>query len=159
MKIRLNFVIVYVGIDTTCWHFKPWLILKIPNTNWQAHLEQCYRSPDTLKGPGAMLNQSCDPLHIRGSVHFCKLKNSRNSGELRSPREILPSIKTNYHVLICLQLHYWMTLILCYCVVFFDFFFEKYVSRIKQDKPGLSGNRTNLHYFELKTKSTTPFFN
>ena len=84
-----------------------------PNTNWRAHLEQCHRNLGTLTGPGVMLNQSRDPPHVRGSAHLCKLKNSQSSGELRPPREILPSIKTNYHVLTYLQLNYWMTLILC----------------------------------------------
>ena len=66
--------------------------------NWWAHLEQCHRNPDTLKGPGAMLNQSRDPPHIRGSAHLCKLNYSQNGGELRLPRETTPSIKTNYDV-------------------------------------------------------------
>ena len=51
--------------------------------------------------------------HTAKCSHLCKLENSQNSGELRPPREILPSIKTNYHVLTYLQLNYWMTLILC----------------------------------------------
>ena len=37
---------------------------RILNTNWQAHLEQCHRNPDTLKEPGAMLNQSSDLMMI-----------------------------------------------------------------------------------------------
>ena len=66
--------------------------------NWWAHLEQCHRNPDTLKGPGAMLNQSRDPPHIRESAHLWKLNYSQNSGQLRPPRETIPSIKTNYDV-------------------------------------------------------------
>ena len=84
-----------------------------PNMNWRAHLEQCHRNPDTIKQPRVMLNHSCDPHHIQGSVHLCKLKNNQNSAELPPLREILPSIKTNYHMLMYLQLHYWMTLTFC----------------------------------------------
>ena len=40
-----------------------------------------------------------------GTVHFCKLKNSQNSGELWPPREIFLSIKTNYHLLTYVKLH------------------------------------------------------
>ena len=36
---------------------------RIPNANWRAHLEQCHRNPDTLKGPDTMLNQSRYPPH------------------------------------------------------------------------------------------------
>ena len=78
-----------------------------------AHLEQCHRNPDTLKGSGTMLNQSCDPPHIQGIAHLCKLKRSQNSGQLRLLREIMPSIKTNYHALTYLLFHYWITLTLC----------------------------------------------
>ena len=41
----------------------PDIYWRIPNANWWAHLEQCHRNPDTLKGPGTMLNQSRYPPH------------------------------------------------------------------------------------------------
>ena len=40
-----------------------------------------------------------------GTVHLCKLKNGQNSGELRPPREIFLSIKTNYHLLTYVKLY------------------------------------------------------
>ena len=38
---------------------------RIPNANWLAHLEECHKNPDTLKGPDAMLNQFPYPPHYR----------------------------------------------------------------------------------------------
>ena len=61
-------VIVKVSIEAACYHFKPWRIWRIRNADWQVHLELCHRNPDTLKGPGAMLNQSRDPINY-GEVH------------------------------------------------------------------------------------------
>ena len=56
-KSRLYFVIVLVGIDATCLHFNHWRILE--DLKYELfYLEQCHRNPDTLKGSGAMLNQS-----------------------------------------------------------------------------------------------------
>ena len=68
-----------------------------------------------LAGPfGTMLQVPCHSKRATRNAKLAeKLKNSQNSGELQPPREKLPSIKTNYHVLTYLQLHYWMTLILC----------------------------------------------
>ena len=43
----------------------PDIYWKTPDANWQAHLVQCHRNPDILKGPGTMLNQSRYPLHYR----------------------------------------------------------------------------------------------
>ena len=40
--------IVKVGVDATCYHFKPWRILKETNDR-RAHLESCHRNPDTLE--------------------------------------------------------------------------------------------------------------
>ena len=56
-------VIVKVSIEATCYHFKPWHIWRIPSADWRVHLELCHRNPDTLKRPGAMLNQSRDPIN------------------------------------------------------------------------------------------------
>ena len=76
----LYFVIVLVGINAyTSSTDVYWRIL---DTNWWAHLGQCHRNPDTLKGPGTMLNQSRDPPHIWGSANLCKLNYRQNSGEL-----------------------------------------------------------------------------
>ena len=40
----------------------------LKDPEWRAHLELCHRNPGTLKEPGAMLNQSRDPINY-GEVH------------------------------------------------------------------------------------------
>ena len=97
---------------------------RIPNTNWRAHLEQCHKNPDTLKGPGTMLNQSRHPRHIRGSVHLCKLNHSQNSGESSDHREkpFPPLRRTVTFLPIYL---FWVTNCLRLVRTTFRFFFTK----------------------------------
>ena len=50
---------------------------RIPSADWWVHSELYHRNPDTLKGPGAMLNQSRYSPQLRGSAHLCQLKTAR----------------------------------------------------------------------------------
>ena len=38
-------------------------IWRILSADWRVHLELCHRNPNTLKGPGTMLNQSHHPIN------------------------------------------------------------------------------------------------
>ena len=78
-----------ISSPDVCW--------RIPNTNWQAHLELCHRNPDTFERPDTMLNQSRYPSQLRGNAHLCKLKTARTV-ESFSHREIL-SFQTNHYYL------------------------------------------------------------
>ena len=72
--IDFNSVIALVGIEATCWQFKsPDIYGRVPNANWQFHLKQYHENPEYLNGQ-AMLHQSCDLPHLRGSTHLCNLK-------------------------------------------------------------------------------------
>ena len=78
----------------------PAVYWRIPSADWRAYLEQCHKSPDTLKEPYAMLSQSCDLPQLQRSAQLCRLNESQNSGKLGPPREIFPSLQTNYYILL-----------------------------------------------------------
>ena len=70
-------VIVLVGINATCLHFMPRRILKNPEYELAGPFGTMPQEPWHPKRASAMLNQSRDPPHIRGSAHLCKLNSAR----------------------------------------------------------------------------------
>ena len=108
----LNFVIVSISINATCEHLKPWRILEDPECELVGPFGTMPQEPSHPKS--VRHNAKPVPLSssLQGSANLCKLKNSQNSGELRPPREIFLSIKTNYHLLNYIKL-YWHLSTLC----------------------------------------------
>ena len=59
--------IVKVGVEATCWHFKPDIYWR-KQPNWWAHLELCHRNPDILERvPNQIALSSCGEVCTHAS--------------------------------------------------------------------------------------------
>ena len=127
---------------------------RIPNTNWRAHLEQCHRNPNTLKGPGAMLNQPV--IHLTyGEVHTSASWITARTVESSDHREkpFPPLRQTMTFLPIYL---FWVTNCLSLVRTTLRFFFTNYDSGMKKDKEIEPIFASPYFYHKTKSSKTPP---